>query len=62
MRFFDIVHYTSEDITGIRFLFLWIFSFTITHNQKLGSHLNIAFGLKPLEVAAQFSIWSINGE
>ena len=62
MRFFDIIHYTTEDITGIHFQFLWIFSLTITHSEKLGSHLNIAFGLKPLEVAAQFSIWSIDGE
>jgi len=62
MSFFDITHYNNENISGIRFVFLWIFSFTIMHNDKLGSHLNIAFGLKPLEVAAQFSIWSINGE
>jgi len=62
MKFFDITHYNDENISGIRFVFLWIFSFSIMHNKKLGSHLNIAFGLKPLEVAAQFSIWSINGE
>ena len=62
MKFFDIAHYSGGNISGIRFVFLWIFSFTITHNENLGSHLHIAVGLKPLEVAAQFSIWSIDGK
>ena len=60
MRFFDIIHHTTEDIAGIRFQFLWIFSFTITHHEKKGSHLNLGFGLMPFEISTQFSIWNFN--
>ncbi len=61
MQFFDLTKYTKGDITGIRFVFLWLFSVTLTHNSNNGSHLNIGVGITPFEISTQLSIWSING-
>ena len=60
MKFFEIAKHEKDGITGIRIGFLFIMSFTITHSNSNGSHINIGLGIKPLEFAMQFSIWDVN--
>jgi|TARA_R100001530_G_scaffold67149_1_gene47912 hypothetical protein len=59
MKLFDIVNHNDGKVSGIRITLLWIISLTITHNNNKGKHLNIGFGMKPLEISLQFSIWYI---
>ena len=61
MEFFNISKHSKDNITGIRMVFLWLFSLTFTHNSSNGSHLNIGIGITPFEISTQLSIWSLNG-
>ena len=59
MKLFGITQHNTDNITGFRMEFLWIFSISLTHNTNKGSHLSIGFGANPLEVSIQMSIWSV---
>jgi hypothetical protein len=59
MSFFKITQYTQDNVSGIRLGFLWIFSFTITHNENNGKHLSLGLGASPLEFSLQLSLWRL---
>ena len=59
MKLFEITQHNSGGISGVRLGFLWIFSATLTHSDRKGSHLNIGLGVSPFEISTQLSIWRL---
>jgi hypothetical protein len=59
MKLFEVTQHNTDNISGFRIEFLWIFSVSLTHNHNKGSHLSIGFGINPLELSMQMSIWSL---
>ena len=48
---------TEAGISGVKLSLLKLFHLTIMMSTHRGDHLSAGFGIGPLEVSTQFSIW-----
>lgn len=59
MKIFNVTQHNKNGASGVRIGFLWVFSITITHNENNGRHMTFGFGLLPMEIGLQFSLWRL---
>lgn len=54
---FRIEDLTHGYTTGIKFVFLSIFSFTMLVNRYQGEHISLGLGILPFEISLDLNLW-----
>ena len=62
MKIVEVTEIKEENVVGMRIQCFWLFSITGMYHENKGSHFIFGFGITPMELSFQLTMWNFVNE